>query len=293
VQVLVTGGTGFLGRPIVAALVAAGHAVVTVTRDPAHAEGEVVGWDSIVAAVGASDAVVHLAGEPIAAGRWTPERKARIRASRVETTRQVVDALAAAEPGRTVLVSGSAVGYYGPRGDEVLDETAPAGSDFLAEVCRAWEAEAERAESLGVRVVRLRLGVVLARDGGALGRMVPPFRAFVGGPIGTGRQWMSWIHGDDVTGLVLAALADDRWRGAVNATAPAPVRNAEFAAALGATLARPAVLPTPAFALRMALGEMAEMLLTGQRVVPAAATALGFRWRYPDLVSALRASVRR
>lgn len=292
-HVVVTGGTGFVGRSLIASLAAAGHAAVSITRDPLRASGEAVGWSSLEAAVGAADAVVHLAGEPIAAGRWTAARKARIRASRVETTRKLVDAMAAGESRPSVLVSASAVGYYGPHGDEVLDETAPAGSDFLAEVCRAWEAEAERAESLGVRVVRLRLGVVLARDGGALARMVPPFRAFVGGPIGSGRQWMSWIHGDDVTGLVLAALADDRWRGAVNATAPTPVRNADFAAALGATLARPAVVPTPAFALRLAFGEMADVLLTGQRVVPAVATALGFHWRYPDLLGALRASVRR
>jgi uncharacterized protein (TIGR01777 family) len=293
VHVVITGGTGSLGRPIVEALGAAGHAVVSITRDPAHASGEAVGWESLEAAVAAADAVVHLAGEPIAAGRWTAKRKERIRASRVESTRKVVDALGAADPRRRILVSASAVGYYGAHGDEVLDESAPAGSGFLADVCRAWEAEAERAESLNVRVVRLRLGVVLARHGGALARMVPAFRAFVGGPIGSGRQWMSWIHGDDVTGLVLAALTDDRWRGAVNATSPAPVRNADFAAALGATLARPAVFPTPAFALRLALGEMADMLLTGQRVVPAAANALAFHWRYPDVVGALRASVHR
>jgi len=293
VQVVVTGGTGFVGRALVAALGAAGHAAVGVTRDPARAAGEAVGWESLGPAVGAADAVVHLAGAPLAAGRWTPERKARIRASRVDTTRAIVDALAQAEPRPAVLVSASAVGWYGPRGDEPLDETASAGSGFLAEVCRAWEAEAERAEALGVRVVRLRLGVVLGRDGGALARMVPAFRAFVGGPIGSGRQWMSWIHRDDVIGLVLAALGDPRWRGAVNATAPSPVRNADFASALGATLARPSVVRTPAFVLRLALGEMADVLLTGQRVVPGVATALGFHWRYPDLRGALRASVRR
>src|SRR5438552_437996 len=168
-----------------------------------------------------------------------------------------------------------------------------AGRGFLADVCRAWEQEALRAEDIGLRVVRLRLGVVLAADGGALARMLPPFRAFVGGPLGSGRQWMSWIHRDDVTGLVVAALTNDGYRGPVNATAPQPVTNREFARALGHTLARPAWLPTPAFALRLALGEMAELLLTGQRVLPGVANRLGYPWRYPELSAALRASVRR
>jgi len=187
----------------------------------------------------------------------------------------------------------SAVGYYGPRDDEPLDESAGPGAGFLADVCRAWEQEALRAEDLGPRVVRLRLGVVLAADGGALARMLPPFRAFVGGPIGSGRQWMSWIHRDDVTGIVVDALANDGYHGPVNATAPQPVTNRDFAKLLGRTLARPVWLPTPAFALRLALGEMAELLLSGQRVLPGIAERLAYQWRYPELSGALRASVRR
>src|SRR5205823_2092849 len=196
----------------------------------------------------------------------------------------LVDAAAAAGPRPRILVNASAVGYYGPRDDEALDESAGPGAGFLADVCRAWEEEARRAEDLGLRVVRLRLGVVLAADGGALARMLPPFRAFVGGPIGSGRQWMSWIHRDDVTGLVVAALTNDGYRGPVNATAPQPVTNREFARALGGTLARPVWLPTPAFALRLALGEMVEVLLTRQRVLPDVASAWPSRQRSPSRV---------
>jgi uncharacterized protein (TIGR01777 family) len=190
-------------------------------------------------------------------------------------------------------VNASAVGYYGPHDDEPLDETAPPGEGFLAEVCRAWEAEAVAAEPLGLRVVRLRIGIALAADGGALARMLQPFRAFIGGPLGTGTQWMSWIHRDDVIGLVVAALAAEGYAGPVNATAPEPVTNRDFAAAVGRMLARPAWMRTPAVLLRLSLGEMAEMLLTGQRVLPGVAERLGYRFRYPDLTAALRASVRR
>ena len=292
-RVLVTGGTGFIGAPLCRALRGAGHSVTVVTRDPAHAEGPAVGWDGVANAVAWSDAVVNLAGEPIAGHRWSTARKQRIRDSRVQATQDLVDAVAAASKRPQVLVSASAVGYYGPHGDEPLDETAGPGTDFLAQVCQAWEQEAERAEQRGIRVVRLRLGVVLAADGGALAQMLPLFRAFLGGRLGGGRQWMSWIHRDDVTGLVVDTLADPRYTGAVNATAPTPVTNRDFTRALGRVLARPTVLPAPAFALRLALGEMADMLLTGQRVLPAAAERLGYRFRYRDLEPALRASARR
>ena len=177
----------------------------------------------------------------------------------------------AAKPRPRILISASAVGYYGARGDEALDETSAPGAGFLTEVCRPWEDEASRAEAVGMRVVRLRLGMVLAGDGGALGRMLPPFRAFVGGRLGDGEQWVSWIHRGDVTGLVVDALANDGYQGAVNATAPQPVRNRDFVAALGRVLARPAAIPVPAVVLRLALGEMADVLLTGQRVLPRAA----------------------
>jgi uncharacterized protein (TIGR01777 family) len=293
VRVVLTGGTGFIGAPLREALSAAGHEVVVVSRDSANRGAGAVGWDAVGAAVAGAGAVVNLAGEPIAARRWSAAQKRRILESRVQATRALVDAMGAAPARPAVFVSGSAVGYYGPHGDEPLDESAPAGAGFLAEVCAAWEAEALRAEALGVRTVRLRIGVVLAREGGALARMLPPFRAFVGGPLGGGRQWMSWIHRDDVIGLVLEALARETWQGAVNATAPQPVTNAEFSRALGDVLARPAALRAPAVALRLALGEMADMLLTGQRVLPAAATGHGFRWRYPDARAALRASVHR
>ena len=292
-RVLVTGGTGFIGAALCHALTGAGHAVTVVTRDPAHIAAAAIGWERVRGAVRENDALVNLAGEPLGSRRWSVRQKEFIRQSRVLATRTLVDAIAAAEPRPRVLVNASAVGYYGPRDDEPLDESAGPGAGFLADVCRAWEQEALRAEDLGLRVVRLRLGVVLAADGGALARMLPPFRAFVGGPIGSGRQWMSWIHRDDVTGIVVDALANDGYHGPVNATAPQPVTNRDFAKLLGRTLARPAWLPTPAFALRLALGEMAELLLSGQRVLPGIAERLAYQWRYPELSGALRASVRR
>jgi hypothetical protein len=292
VRVLVTGGTGFVGAPLCRGLRGTGHEVTVVSRRPAECAGPAVGWDDLAREVGAHDAVVNLAGEPIAARRWTAAQKARIRDSRVGATRRLVEGMAGATRRPTVLVSASAVGYYGPQGDTPLDEDAPAGDGFLADVCRAWEAEALRAEALGLRVVRLRLGVVLGPGGGALARMVPAFRAFAGGPLGSGTQWMSWIHRDDVIGLVIEALADARYHGAVNATAPHPVTNRDFARTLGAVVSRPAWLPTPGFALRLALGEMADMLLTGQRVVARRAAELGYAWRYETLTAALRASVR-
>ena len=291
-RVLVTGGTGFIGQAVCHALRGAAHTVTIVSRDPAHASGTAVGWDAVGQAVAAADALVNLAGEPIAAGRWGPVRKEAILQSRVNATRALVDAAGAAAQRPAVLVSASAVGYYGARDDELLDETAGPGTGFLAEVCQAWEREASRAEALGLRVVRLRIGMVLAGDGGALARMLPPFRAFVGGRLGNGRQWMSWIHRGDLTGLVVEALANEGYRGAVNATAPQPVRNREFVAALGRVLVRPAAFPVPGVVLRVAFGEMADMLLTGQRVLPRAAERLGYRWQYPEVLGALRASVR-
>lgn len=290
-RVLVTGGAGLVGAPLCAALQAAGHGVTVVSREPGRVPGRAVGWDGLGPAMVETDAVVNLAGESIAAGRWTAARRAAIRASRIEATRALVQAAAGSRERPAVLVSASAVGWYGPRGDEPLDEAAGPGTDFLARVCRDWEAEAQRAEGLGMRVVRLRLGVVLAPDGGALGRMLLPFRAGLGGRLGSGRQWMSWVHRDDVVGLVLAALADAGYAGPVNATAPTPVTNREFTAALARALHRPAVLPVPALALRLLLGEMATMLLTGQRVLPRVAEARGYRWRLPELSAALSACV--
>jgi len=290
-RVLLTGGTGFIGDPVARALRAAGHDVTIVSRHPGHVPAKAIAWDGVRDAMPETDAVVNLAGESIAEGRWTPERKARIVASRIDATRVVVEAIRTAAKRPHVLVNASAIGFYGPRGDEELDETAPAGEGFLADVCRRWEAEAFRARDLDVRVVALRLGVVLGRGGGALGKMLIPFRACLGGRIGSGKQWMSWIHRADVVGLVLAAIGNDAYAGPVNATAPAPVRNRDFTAALARAVHRPAVLPVPGIALRLALGEMATMLLSGQRVVPAAATAAGFQFAYPELAPALASLV--
>jgi uncharacterized protein (TIGR01777 family) len=258
-------------------------------RVPARA----VGWDDLDAIMPEVDAVVNLAGASVADGRWTARRKAAIRRSRVEGTRSLVLAMGRAARKPQVLVSASAVGVYGSQGDEPLDETAPSGAGFLASVCRAWESEASAATALGVRVVLLRLGVVLARGGGALGRMLIPFRAGVGGPLGSGRQWMSWVHVDDVVGLVLAALQNETLAGPVNATAPHPVTNRDFTKALGHAVERPAFLPVPGLVLRLVLGEMASMLLTGQRVLPAAASEAGYEFRFPEIGGALAACVKR
>ena len=290
-RVLLAGGTGFIGDPVARALRAAGHEVTIVSRRPGYVPAKAIAWDAVAAAMPETDAVVNLAGAPIAEGRWTAARKAAIVTSRVDATRALVEGMRTASARPRVLVNASAVGFYGPHGDDVLDEAAPAGDGFLADVCRRWEAAAFHARALGVRVVALRIGVVLGPGGGALGKMLIPFRACLGGRLGGGAQWMSWIHRDDVVGLVLAALGGDALAGPVNATAPAPVRNREFTRTLARAVHRPAVVPAPAFALRLALGEMADMLLTGQRVVPAVATAAGYTFRFPDLAAALAASV--
>jgi uncharacterized protein len=291
VRVLVTGGTGFIGASLVQTLRGGGHTVTVVTRHPGAPD--TVGWDALEPALAAADAVVNLAGEPIAARRWRADQRHRIAGSREGRTHALVDAIGKASPRPGVLVSASAIGYYGPRDDAPIDETAGVGGGFLAQVCDAWEREAVRAESFGVRVVRVRFGIVLAPDGGALARMLVPFRRFLGGRLGSGRQWMSWIHRDDAIGIALAALGNDAYRGPVNATAPHPVTNAEFTSTLAAALMRPAWLHAPSFALRLALGEMASMLLTGQRVLPRVAQEHGYEWRFADLRAALRASVRR
>jgi hypothetical protein len=231
------------------------------------------------------DACVHLAGEPVAEGRWTPEKKRRIRESRLRSTENVAAVVGSRAP--AVLVSGSAVGFYGSRGDEVLDESSPPGDDFLAEVSRSWE-EAARAAERSARVVLLRTGIVLARDGGALPKLVRPFRLFAGGPLGDGAFWQPWIHLADEVGLVLLALDDEQARGPMNAAAPEPARNRDLARAIGRVLGRPSALPTPALAVRLAIGEVASVVLASQRAVPKKALALGYRFRFPDLEGALR-----
>jgi hypothetical protein len=230
------------------------------------------------------DAVIHLAGEPVAQ-RWTGAARRKILESREEGTRRLVASLRNHPP--NVLVSASAVGYYGSCGDEILTEQAPPASDFLGQVAVAWEREALEAEKLGVRVVRLRIGMVLGAGGGALARMLLPFRLGVGGRIGNGRQWMSWIHIDDLCDLIAFVLPESTLRGALNATSPNPVTNAEFTQALARAVHRPALLPVPAFALKLLFGEMAEVILASQRVIPQAALRAGFEFRYPDIASAL------
>lgn len=300
-KVTVTGATGLIGPRLVRELTARGDEVTVLTRDPARARdrlGDVaaVAWDPAepapARALAGRDGVVHLAGEPIAQ-RWTAEAKRRMRESRTAGTANLVAGLRAADPRPGVLVSSSAVGYYGPRGGERVDEDAPPGEDFLARLCVAWEAAADEAATLGMRVVRLRTGVVLDRRGGALAKMLPPFRAGIGGPVAGGRQFMPWIHAGDVVGMIVAALGDPAWSGPVNAAAPEPVTNREFSKALGRVLRRPALAPVPALALRALYGEMGSIVTTGQRAVPARAVALGYEFRHPDLDGALRSALGR
>ncbi len=293
-RVVVAGGTGFIGRRLVGRLAASGHEVSVLTRQPRAAGlppsarlvpwGEGTAWQS---AVDGADGIVNLAGESVAR-RWTATVKKRILESRLDAVAMLSAAVDRASRRPRVLVNASAVGYYGPREDEELTEEAPPGEDFLARTCVAWEEAARALQARGLRVVRLRIGTVLATDGGALAKMLPPFRAFAGGPLGSGSQWMSWIHREDLVDLVLFALATPAAEGALNATAPAPVRNGDFARALGRALGRPALLPAPAAVLKLLLGEMATLVLDGQRVVPRRAGELGFRFRFPELPAALR-----
>jgi uncharacterized protein (TIGR01777 family) len=301
-KIVIAGATGFIGARLVEILRHKGHAITLLTRvkktlTPAvttivwqpGASGD---WHrALDEAMADADGVINLAGESIAAGRWTEARKEKLRASRVETTRTLVDAIANARGKVKFLLNASAVGYYGPRGDEAVTEAEPPGKDFLAGLCREWETEALRAEAHGVAVVRLRTGIVLGKGGGALAKMIPPFKLFIGGPLGSGRQWMPWIHLEDEVGLIEHLLAAGAG-GAVNATAPEPVRMKEFCAALGKALGRPSWAPVPAFVLRLAFGEMADILLTGQRAVPTEAERRGYRFRFPTLPEALENIVR-
>jgi hypothetical protein len=299
-RVAVTGATGLIGQQLVEALRADGAEVSVLTRDPAQArqklgDVEALAWNLMsgpapLAALEGRDAVIHLAGEPVAQ-RWSSEAKRAIEASRVTGTRNLLAGLRAAAERPPVLISSSAIGYYGPRGAEPLDEEAPPGTDFLAEICVEWENEARRAEELGLRTVQVRTGIVLDSSGGALAKMLPPFRLGIGGPVAGGRQYMSWIHTADVVGMMLAALTDERFSGAINATAPEPVTNSEFSSVLGKVLHRPAFAPVPAFALRVLYGEMAEMVTTGARVVPAKPLVLGYEFKHAQLEQALRSAL--
>lgn len=304
-RVTVTGATGLIGSRLVAALLDRGARVTVLTRDPVRARDtladvEAVSWQPMSepapsAALAGRDAVVHLAGAPVAQ-RWSEKARRAIRDSRVTGTRNLLAGLRAVDgpgvgPRPGTLLSGSAIGYYGPHGEEPLDEDAPAGHDFLARTCREWEAEAARAGELGMRVVSLRTGVVLDRNGGALAKMLPSFRLGVGGPVAGGHQYVSWIHVEDLVAMMLAALEDERWSGPVNATAPEPVSNRDFSRALGSVLGRPSALPVPGLALRMLYGEMAEVITTGARVVPAKPLVLGFEFRHPHVEEALRSAL--
>lgn len=274
-KVVITGGSGFIGRAIAERLRASGHTVTAVSLRAPPAPQVFTGCD----------AVVHLAGEPVAQ-RWTAAAKQRILNSRVQGTRTLVTALRQQPP--AVLISASAIGYYGSRGDEILTEESPPGSDFLGQVAVAWEQEARAAEEFGVRVVTPRIGVVLGRGGGALQKMALPFRFGVGGRLGDGKQWTSWIHLDDLVALVEFSIAATAVRGAVNAVAPNPVTNADFTRELAAALHRPAIFPVPAAALKLLLGEMSQVVLASQRVIPEAALRAGFQFRFMQVGEALR-----
>ena len=296
-RLVIAGASGFIGTPLCSRLLQDRHLLTLLTHSaPRNATtgskkwlhwtpGTPGDWES---ALEGADGVINLAGEPIAAKRWTHVQKKKIHASRIEATSSLVDASAKAKQKPGFLLNASAVGYYGPHSDEIIKENTPSGNDFLSSVCRDWEEEAKRAESLGLRVIRLRTGIVLGRGGGALAKMALPFKLFAGGPLGSGKQWMPWIHIDDEIGLMLH-LIENEATGPVNATAPNPVTMDEFCRTLGKVMGRPAWLGAPALALRLALGEMAEMLLTGQRAIPAVVHELGYKFRYPILFEALQA----
>ena len=296
-RALVTGATGFVGRHLLAQL----ERPIVLSRDGARAERllaeyavRAFSWDAQNEPAPAQafedvEVVFHLAGEPVAQGRWTRAKKARLRDSRVTGTRNLVRTLAKLEHKPRTLISASAVGYYSDRGDETLDESASPGKDFLAEICVAWEEESQKAADAGIRVVNLRIGIVLGSGGGALAKMLTPFKFGLGSPLGHGRQWMSWIHLDDLIGMMLFAARCDQIRGPINATAPNPVTNRQFTKALGRALRRPTILPSvPAVVLRLGMGEFARVLLASQKAIPSAAQTAGYEFVHSELEGALK-----
>ena len=295
-KVAITGATGFVGSRLVEQLLSQGHQPLILTRNRSKAVNafpnvEIVAYTPTKSgdwqnAIAGCDAVVNLAGEPIAESRWTPERKQEIFNSRKLGTKKIVEAIAQAEPKPAVLVNASAIGYYGTSETASFDETSPSGNDFLAKVCQDWEAEAQQVKDAGVRLVILRFGIVLG-NGGALAKMIPPFQLFAGGPIGKGRQWFSWIHQDDLVNLIIEALTHPDMEGVFNATAPNPVRMSELCQTLGEVLQRPSWLPVPGFALEALLGEGAKVVLEGQQVLPKKTTSYGFEYQYPTTKEAL------
>jgi uncharacterized protein len=297
-KILVTGSSGLVGSALVPALVKAGHTVCRLVRPGSIAKNETqdgfqVAWNPATgelggAAVGA-DAVVNLAGASIADGRWSDRRKSELHSSRIDTTRALITALAKMNARPRVLVSASATGFYGNRGDELLTEESEAGNDFLSGMAKDWEAEARKGEAIGIRVVLARFGIILARHGGALPQVMLPFRFFAGGKIGSGQQWMSWISLDDVIEVLRLAVEQGQVSGPLNVISPQPLQNAQFTKTLASAMHRPALFPAPAFALRLALGEMADaLLLSSQRVLPQRLEKLGYHFQYPDLAAALK-----
>lgn len=300
-KIVLAGGTGFIGRKLLPALLAEKHQVTLLTRNAkkaglANTLLRVVYWDPSKEdwkkEIDGADAVINLAGESIADKRWTSARKEALAKSRLESTRAIVGAMASASKKPQVFVNASAVGYYGSVPEGNVDENHPAGNDFLAGLCREWELEASNAQALGIRTVLLRTGIVLEKDGGALKKMILPFKIFAGGPLGSGRQWFPWIHRDDVVGAILFALKNPALQGPVNLAAPESVTTKDFCSALGRALGRPSWAPVPAFVLKIALGEMSGMLLTGQKAVPSALQKSGYSFLHPRLDEALRSIVK-
>lgn len=297
-KIVIAGGSGFLGRALAPVLAGQGHDVVVLTRRPASVSTPARGiaWDPDGTATGdwtreidGAGAVINLAGESLGDRRWTAARKAVLRESRVDATRSLVAAIRAASTRPATFIQASGMGFYGTSPDQIFDESFPPGSDFLAQLCVTWEAEAHPSTALGCRLAIVRSGVVLARDGGALARLLVPFKFFVGGPIASGRQWFSWIQRDDWVALVVWILNTPSVSGAFNATAPEPVLNADFSRAVGRAIHRPSWLPVPGFALRILVGEFAEDgLIRGQRVIPKHAQDAGFVFRYPQIDAALK-----
>lgn len=296
-RVVITGGTGLIGRALAAELVGAGHEVGVTSRHPDGvrdlpagvelAEWDTASGDRLASLIDGLDAVVHLAGEGLADGRWTEERKRRILESRVRSTAAVAEAFAAAAAPPGVLLQASGVGYYGARGDEEVTEASSSGEGFLAEVCRAWESAGAGVEDLGVRRVIMRTGIVLSTEGGALPKMALPFKLFVGGPVASGRQWMSWIHLEDEVGAIRFLLEEPTAAGPYNLTAPEPARNRDFCAALGKALHRPSLAPVPGLVLRLLFGEMSKLLTHGQRALPQRLLEAGYTFRHPTVRQAL------
>ncbi|MDZ7961819.1 MAG: TIGR01777 family oxidoreductase [Aulosira sp. DedQUE10] len=301
-KIAIAGASGFVGSRLVKRLHQEGNSVLVLTRNTAFAQKifpsqafpnvEIIAYTPTVSgswqdAIAGCDGVINLAGEPIAEERWTPEHKKQILNSRQLGTQKIVEAITKANPKPQVLVNASAIGYYGTSETASFDETSSSGNDFLAEVCQAWEAEANKVKDAGVRLVILRFGIVLGM-GGALGKMITPFKLFAGGPIGSGRQWFSWIHLDDVVNLILQALTKTEMEGVYNATAPNPVRMAELSQTMGQVMHRPSWLPVPALALEALLGDGAKVVLEGQQVIPKRTVESGFEYQYPNLPVALR-----